>query len=46
MKNYPFAKSRIRREEGRNPQFRDFVHGHTALIHAKRRDIVSAVAGA
>lgn len=39
MKNYPFAKSRIRREEGRNPDFRAFVHGHTALIHAKRRDI-------
>ena len=43
MKNYPFAKARIKREEGRNLEFKEFVRGHTALLHAKRRDIVSTV---
>ena len=41
MKNYPFADSRVRREKGKNPAFKEFLSDRNTLELTQRRDVVS-----
>ncbi|KAI9638407.1 uncharacterized protein MKK02DRAFT_42797 [Dioszegia hungarica] len=39
MKNYPFADSRVRREKGKNPAFKEFLSDRNTLELTQRRDV-------